>query len=715
MRLEWLYLLVLTGSLFWSVLLAGLSWFQGRRPHTDWLGLVLLSNTAILLTFFFFFVSRDAESAFFWVRLRLTLLDLTPLFFLGFALVYSQRLAWLRKPFYWGLYAMPILTAGVIWGAPQHFWMEWSVVHTHALNAENVVYGGWFWAHSAFVFAVLLVGCVLILRHGLRSTQQARHQSVVIVLAVMAPLLTVLAPVLGWSRGVLNPFPLGLAVGTFFFSWAMLKQGLLKVPALAYQSILGHMEDGVVLVDAQNRLVLFNEAARPCLAPAGQKLYPGQPLSVQGGDLAACWPGIQRRTLARWKSRARAKGRNTPLKCGFSGISQGRGQPDLRLFVLRDISARKAMEAALRQSAANLQAMLNSTWQSFTLIDRNYRVIDTDEKGKKVALAIFGKRLEAGVSIYDFVLPRDHASFTANFARAIQGETVVLEKDFPASEGRTLHFEFVYSPVVNDAGEVLGVCMSHQDITQRKQAQQRELDLRLEKARVQLLTTFMRDAAHEFRTPLAIISSSSHLLTRLDDPARREVKIEQVQAQVERIARLVDMLLTVVRLEGAEPLRYEKLDLATLVEGAVGACGARQAGSHLLAWQKPSQPCALCGDGAYVEEALAHLLDNACRFSPEGTRITVRVGAEAEQTWVEVLDEGSGISPEALPHVFELFWRQDNARTRPGFGLGLSIVQRIMARHGGQVTLESARAGDCVRPAFFRWRTPGYPQDSHHT
>lgn len=585
----------------------------------------------------------------------------------------------------------------------------------------------------------------------------------------------------------------------------------------------------------------------------------------------------------------------------------------------------------LRRSEANLRAMLDSTWQSFTLIDRDGCIVDADAKGKQSAQAIFGKEMHTGDSIYDFVLPKDHESFTTNFARALNGETIALEKYFDVPPNKTYYFEIAYFPVTDDRGDVIGVCMSHQDISDRKRleadlrryknivssteegialvsrdyvyeivndaylsrtglpreqiegrpvaeivgeqpfletikpkldralngetvsyaawfdlpevgrrhfrvtyypyydedeqitgviantrdttvqrrakqaiedaekqlrilidqipvmialgngqgelqyvnqhwldrlgwtveelaeyddpltvfypnhdeyllarqavnrsdavwrdfdtktksgdvirttwanirlpdgsvvsigqditerakTEQQKLQLALEKERVTLLTRFIRYAAHEFRTPLATVSASAYLMFRVEDQERRKVKLDQIQSQVDHLARLIDTLLMVVRLETGIPKIETGVNVGGLLHSVCDEINVRNRSGIPIQCEYPDDLPPVTVDQDLIAEALRQVLDNAQRFTPEDGSIIMRASVAGSHVVIDIEDTGSGIPADDLPHVFETFWRQDIAHTSPGFGLGLTIARTIIEQHGGTITIDS--------------------------
>ncbi|MFC5183533.1 sensor histidine kinase [Actinomadura harenae] len=199
------------------------------------------------------------------------------------------------------------------------------------------------------------------------------------------------------------------------------------------------------------------------------------------------------------------------------------------------------------------------------------------------------------------------------------------------------------------------------------------------------------DAGHELRTPLTSLRTNIDLLLRSQDSGRelppdtRRRLLASVKAQMVELSSLVGDLLELARPAEGQPAR-ETVALHEAVERAVERARLRGPG---LTVEMDVSPWFVQGDPGQLERAVVNLLDNAVKFSPPSGRVRVRLdGGE-----LTVRDEGPGIAPEDLPHVFERFWRSPSARSLPGSGLGLSIVARVVGEGGGRVTLEPAGGG----------------------
>jgi len=218
----------------------------------------------------------------------------------------------------------------------------------------------------------------------------------------------------------------------------------------------------------------------------------------------------------------------------------------------------------------------------------------------------------------------------------------------------------------------------------------RELELRLERDRMKLLSSFIQSAAHEFRIPLATIQTANHLMLKIDDDIKRESKSEQISSQVQRLSTLVDTMLLMVELDNtkysSKPLSI--INLSSLVksvcdEFSFTSDNQLNIDTHL------THPMKMRGVASELHIAFRHILENAQRaISKQGT-ISVISGENENTNWIKITDDGVGIQPENLSHIFTAFWRFDIAHTTPGLGLGLTIAKRIIERHGGAISVES--------------------------
>ncbi|MGD9935462.1 MAG: sensor histidine kinase [Dehalococcoidia bacterium] len=206
----------------------------------------------------------------------------------------------------------------------------------------------------------------------------------------------------------------------------------------------------------------------------------------------------------------------------------------------------------------------------------------------------------------------------------------------------------------------------------------------------QKLRRFVADASHELRTPLTSLKGYSEMLKRPDlRDEDRALAVRRMDEASTRMARLVDDMLSLARMDEAPELHLEAVDLVGLAREA--AEDARAVEPERQIESEGAGQVVVLGDRDLLAQAIANLLANVRQHTPPGARVVVRAGVDGAEAFVEVRDYGPGIPHDAQGQLFERFFRLDpsRARARGGAGLGLSIVAATAEAHGGSVSVAS--------------------------
>jgi len=291
-----------------------------------------------------------------------------------------------------------------------------------------------------------------------------------------------------------------------------------------------------------------------------------------------------------------------------------------------------------------------------------------------------------------------------NFLRPLEsegqwtGELVHTRRD-----GKVIDVESRMVRIADSGGQAV-VVETNRDITRRKRVEadlRRRTDDLIEADRRR--NEFLGLLAHELRNPLASLRNSVEILKSPGtDPAVTASTRDIIDRQVHKMARLINDLLDVARVTRNHiNLQRESLDLATFARRAVEAAQKR-GGPHgpALDLSAPEGEVLVLADPIRLEQILDNLLDNACKFTPEGGHIRVRVAVEgsgdtAAQAVLRVHDDGIGIEPRMAGRIFDLFVQADSSTRRAveGLGIGLSLVRSLVELHGGGVEVQSRGLG----------------------
>ncbi len=253
--------------------------------------------------------------------------------------------------------------------------------------------------------------------------------------------------------------------------------------------------------------------------------------------------------------------------------------------------------------------------------------------------------------------------------------------------------DVMLSPIKRASGKIESVVCSLRDITSRKRL---ELELReaLQKERdlSDLKSRFIARASHEFRTPLAIIHTSSDLLRSYGDrmtPQQRDEKLDRLQVEVQRITVMLDDLLTISKGEEVKEFNPVPTDLQELARTTVQEIGEGVGTTHKFSFSAQGDRGDVLIDQKLFRQIITNLLTNAIKYSPIGSTIRVSLTCKLSETILEVADEGIGIPEEDRNQLFEAFHRARNVEHIAGTGLGLAIVKQAVDLHNGVVSVDS--------------------------
>lgn len=266
--------------------------------------------------------------------------------------------------------------------------------------------------------------------------------------------------------------------------------------------------------------------------------------------------------------------------------------------------------------------------------------------------------------------------------------TLYVEGDLERPDGSKLAVGVTYAPLLTQEGQLLNIIASVRDVSHFRQAEE-------------LQSTFISVISHELKTPVALIKGYVGTLRRPDvrwDSKVVKDSLEVIEEEADRLGGLIENLLDASRLEaGALPINASDISLPRLAE-RMAERFRTQTGKHNIVVEFPPDYPVILADEQRIGQVILNLLSNAVKYSPQGGEIRIWGQVRPEHVVVCVSDEGPGIAPGDIPHIFDRFYRADEAqRNTKGAGLGLYLTRAILEAHGGSIWVEPKyKGGACI-------------------
>jgi signal transduction histidine kinase len=564
--------------------LALYAWRQRPAPGTGAFAIFMALATWLSLASALSMLGNTAAVAYFWFKALFISLAGMPVAWLVFAIQYTKRHVTLTPLRLLALSAIPLITQGIVWTNGFHHWFFQSpdifqrVAGFMIADRNAAVLGPWFWIYSGYGYLLIAISVVFIVRAAIRAFRLYLGQALALLAGAVFPLATTIINTLGlFPRIKVFLAPLGFAMGGIAFAWAMFHYRLFDVVPVARDMLIDNMSDGMIALDAQNRVVDLNATFQAIIDTP-----PHQAIGRSVTEVLRPWPSLLEALngASNVKAEVSLNAHSYDLHC--SSLTNREGQVNGRLILLHDITARKQAEEALRQH------------------------------------------------------------------------------------------------------------------TQALEAQNAELD------------AFAHTVAHDLKSPLTVMVGYSMLLERRFEALPPDIvraKLHLMSLSGQKMTSIIDELLLLAGIRKMDEVDIGPLDMASIVAEAQQRLEPLVA-QHRVTFVAPETWPEAMGYAPWVEEVWVNYISNAIKYGGRpNMNISPRVevgfdryplssltpeGADANSAYIRfwVKDNGMGLSKDEQAQLFMPFKRLAKVGVG-GHGLGLSIVQRIVHKLGGEVGVES--------------------------
>lgn len=688
-----------------ALISGGLAWYTWRHRRTQ--GATPFAVQMIILlqweiSYILQVAATDLPTKFLWDKITFLGVVAMPVAWLVFAVEYIGRKSWINARRLALLSIMPVITTIIIWTNPSHglFWPDIGIVQEGSFLLIKTSNGPWFWVHAAYSYILIMIGLVMLIRALLQWPAQYRAQMSVVMFSILTPLIANILTIFKIVSTDIDLTPFAFTVTGLGMGYAMFHHRLLDIAPIARDLVINGMKDGVIILDADRRIVDINPAAERFLGRLGDL----QPIGKSITSLLGPWPELVERY------------RNIEMDEAEDEITRGEGDSqrwyELRLSTLRDrnrifvgqvitirdSTRRKRAEKQVAESEARFRQIVENASDIIYRVDVNGRF--TYANPASLRMMGFEREEEVlGKHYLDMTTPEARHKLKRTYQHQLAGKIQNTYHEFPALavDGSEIwvgqNVQLIY-----ESDQVIGFQCLARDITAIKKAQDalriaRDQALEASRAKSQLLSK----VSHELRTPLGGILGYAELLRDDTFGALNEQQknvTHEIMDSAHYLSEMVNELLDEAQLQANAFILHEtRFSPAALLKASISGMEvlAHKKGLQFSASIEERLPTALYGDERRLRQIIINLVGNAIKFTKHG-RVDIHFQCLDQNFWqIQVTDTGMGIPKEAQPHIFDPFRQVSEAITpdNRGIGLGLAITNQLVQLMNGRILLQS--------------------------
>jgi PAS domain S-box-containing protein len=659
------------------------AWRQRPTTGATSYSLMLFGLFIWLLGYMFEIISMNATIRYMWGNLAYVGVTIVPVAWLLFSFEYTGRSAWISWKTIALLCIEPILVQIFSWTNVYHhlFYTEVLYDFSQPLPQSNLTFGPAFWIHAAYIYLLLLTGTLLLFLKFLKSSGLYRRQLAIILIGTTIPWISNFVYLPRAADFPIDPTALAFLATSILWSWAIFGYRLIDIMPIARDTVVEHMQDGMLVVDNENRIIDVNSTAARII---------GRPVEDMVGLAAEA-------VISSWKDIANQaqhdelvitqEDQTSYFDIQVTTLFDKKGQQTGQLILFRDITERKHTEDAY-------YTLVNQTAQGLAIIqDMHIQFANpalseiTDIPITELISAPLNKLMH---NIHADDLP----ILLGSLSNASQ-----IELRFMGFEDEIRWLEFSATQIQYQGAPAIQAVIS--EITERKNTEEILRQARDEaEAANRAKSTFLANMSHEIRTPLSAIIGYSEMLheqATMKGEEKLAARLKNIESAAYHLLNILNDILDISRIEsGKMELHEDVFTVQSLIDTlaiTVRSLVTRNNNRFRIELAKDSGE--MVGDATKINQMLTNLLSNAGKFTTNG-EVTLQVDRETtanahDELVFRVIDTGIGMSPEVIPQLFQPFAQADDSLTREygGTGLGLAITRRICDMMNGSIEVES--------------------------